>query len=82
MKHLASPRFRDYYVQLPGPARQLADECFELLKKNHHHASLHFKKIGRYGSVRVDLQHPALARRIPDGLLWFWIGTHVTTIDS
>ena len=76
MKHFAAPRFRDCYAQLPLPAGQLADDCFELLKKNPHHPSLHLKTVGKYKSVRVGLHHRALAVRIPDGLLWFWIGTH------
>ena len=76
MKHFASPRFWDCYVQLPSAARRLADESFELLKKNPRHPSLHFKTIRRYRSVRVGMHYRALAVRVPEGLLWFWIGTH------
>ena len=76
MRHFTSPRFWDCYVHLPDPARQLADESFELLKKNPNHPSLHFKKIGQYRSVRVGLRYRALGIPVQDGLLWFWIGTH------
>jgi hypothetical protein len=31
---------------------------------------------GKYSSVRVGLHYRALAVQIPEGLLWFWIGTH------
>jgi hypothetical protein len=38
--------------------------------------SLHFKKIGRFRSVRVGLRYRALAVEVADGLVWFWIGSH------
>ena len=41
-----------------------------------HHPSLHFKKIDKYRSVRVGLHYRALAVEVPEGLLWFWIGSH------
>jgi hypothetical protein len=40
------------------------------------HPSLHFKKVGRYWSVRVALGHRALAVEVGDDLVWFWIGSH------
>ncbi len=45
-------------------------------KENPRHPSLHFKKVGRFWSARVGLQHRALAVEVEDGLLWFWIGSH------
>lgn len=56
--------------------RQLADKNFELLKADSRHPSLHFKRIGRYRCVRVGLHYRALGVEVPDGVLWFWIGTH------
>jgi len=76
LKHFASPDFWSCYGQLPGQVRQLADACYDLLKANPSHPSLHFKKIGRYRSVRVGLHYRALAVEVPEGLLWFWIGSH------
>jgi hypothetical protein len=40
------------------------------------HPSLHFKKLDGIWSARVGLRHRALAVKVPDGFLWFWIGTH------
>lgn len=37
---------------------------------------LHFKKIGRFWSVRVGLHYRALAVEDEEGLVWFWIGHH------
>lgn len=56
--------------------QQLADSNFELLKHNPRHPSLHFKQIGQFWSVRVGLHYRALGVSIPDGVVWFWIGTH------
>jgi hypothetical protein len=76
MKHLASPAFWDAYSRLPAPVRALADKNYELLKADPQHPSLHFKKVGRFWSVRVGLRYRALAAEVDDGMLWFWIGSH------
>ena len=76
MKHHASPAFWTCYDALPGTVRQLADQAFERLKHDPQYPSLHFKKTGRFWSARVGINHRALAVEAPDGLVWFWIGTH------
>jgi hypothetical protein len=43
------------------------------------HPSLDFKKVGRlkqFWSVRISNQYRALAVEKPDGIVWFWIGSH------
>jgi hypothetical protein len=37
---------------------------------------LHFKRIGKFLSVRVGLGWRALAVDGDDGPIWFWIGSH------
>ena len=81
MTHHASPRFWQAYDALPESVRLLADKCFELLKADPQHPSLHFKRIGRYRSVRIGLHYRALGVDVPDGVLWFWIGTHAEYDD-
>jgi hypothetical protein len=76
LKHFASSEFWSCYSRLPEQVRQLADRTFELLKADPYHPSLHFKRIGKYRSVRVGLRYRALAIRVDEGLVWFWIGTH------
>ena len=76
MRHSASPRFWRNYRSLPQSIRKLADKNFDLLKADPHHPSLHFKKVGRYWSVRIGLRHRALATDVDGGLLWFRIGSH------
>lgn len=76
MRHLASPRFWRAYDQLPEEVQGLADKCYELLKRDPQHPSLHFKRTGRFWSVRVGMFHRALAVEAGEDLVWFWIGRH------
>lgn len=79
MRHLALPRFWRHYRQLPEEVRELADRAFDVLKKDPHHPSLRFKKVGRkrqLWSARVGRRYRALGVEKPEGIVWFWIGTH------
>lgn len=78
MRHFASPRFWQHFDALPDDVQQLARRCYALLRQNPMHPSLHFKPVraGRYRSVRVGLHYRALGVPVPDGVQWFWIGTH------
>jgi len=76
LKHFASPDFWSCYRQLPRQVQQLADACCDLLKADPSHPSLHFKKVGKYRAVRVGLHYRALGLEVPEGVLWFWIGSH------
>ena len=49
---------------------------FELLKQDPSHPSLHFKKVGKLWSVRIGLNHRALAIEDGDDFIWVWIGNH------
>ena len=78
MKHLASERFWQRFYALPEHVQQLARRNYALLRQNPTHPSLHFKfvKEGEYRSVRVGLHYRALGLPVPEGVLWFWIGSH------
>ena len=76
MRHFTSPRFWACYEALPANIRALADRSFEQLKADPRHPSLHFKQIGDFRSVRIGVHYRALAIEVPDGLYWFWIGSH------
>jgi hypothetical protein len=76
VRHLATERFWRAYGALPEEVRRLADENFELLKRDARHPSLHLKKVGSFWSARVGLRYRALAIREEDALVWFWIGDH------
>ena len=76
MNHFVSPGFRECHSRLPLAVRQLADKCYELIKEDPRHPSIRLKKVGRYCAARVGLHYRALAVEAPDGLVWFWIGSH------
>ena len=71
MKRFTSPDFWACYQILPESVQNLADKNFKLLKNNPFHPSLHFKKIGKYRTVRVGLYYRAIAVEVSNGLLWF-----------
>ena len=76
MKHVATLAFWKCYDKLPRDVQRLADEKFELLKKNPRHPSLHLKRTGKLWSVRVSIKHRVLATEAEGKFIWFWIGTH------
>jgi hypothetical protein len=75
--HRTTQDFWACYGSLPTQTRTTADKAFALLKLDPRHPSLRFKKIGRYWSVRAGLKYRAVGVALPDGVLWFWIGSHV-----
>jgi hypothetical protein len=74
--HRTTSRFRKCLDALPESAQRLARRDFELLKVNPQHASLHFKKVGKFWSARAGLNYRALAVEDGDDFIWVWIGTH------
>lgn len=76
MRHLAAPSFWKCYNELPPSIKELADKKFKILKNNHDHPSLHLKKINRYWSIRVGKKYRALAVKVEEDIIWFWIGKH------
>jgi len=77
LTHHASTEFwATCYRSLPQNIQKLADETYARVKQDPSRPSLHFKKIGRSWSARVGAHYRVLAVEAPDGLVWFWIGTH------
>jgi len=76
MKHLASDSFWEAYEKLPPDIREIADKNFALLKNDPRHPSLHFKKVGKYWSVRIGPHYRALSKQIDGDFRWNWIGSH------
>jgi hypothetical protein len=74
--HHASPAFWSCHDALSAEVRALADKEFALLKENPKYPSLHFKRVKRFRSARVGANYRALAVDVPDGILWFWIGSN------
>jgi len=76
VKHRTSQKFWRYYASLPESVQRVADENYAVLKSNPRHPSLHFKKVGRFWSVRVGIHYRAIAVEEGSDLIWFWIGPH------
>lgn len=78
MKHHASSSFWQCFGRLPPGIQELARKNYELLRRDSGHPSLQYKSVNgsRYRSVRVGIHYRALGMPVPDGVLWFWIGTH------
>ncbi len=74
--HKTTPQFWSRLELLPSAVQQLARKNFELLKDNPAHPSLHFKKVGRFRSVRIGLSHRALAVEDGADFIRVWIGKH------
>ena len=74
--HRTTDRFQKNLNKLSAPIQKIARENFQLLKENPRHPSLHFKKVGNFWSVRIGLNHRALAIKDGDDYIWVWIGTH------
>ncbi len=73
--HRTTRRFWNCFNDLPEAVQKTAKRNFELLKKDPAHPSLHLKKFGKFWSVRVGINHRALA--VADGSDFLgWIGTH------
>ena len=78
MRHFTSAKFWQCFNALPDDIQKVARRNYELLKQNPSHPSLQFKPVknGAFRSVRVSAGYRALGLPVPDGVQWFWIGSH------
>lgn len=74
--HRTTDRFWRYFEKLPEPVQKISKQKFQLLKTNPWFPSLHFKKVGKFWSVRTGINHRALAVENGEDFIWVWIGTH------
>ncbi len=79
MRSKRTRQFRTLFEALPVSVQREANQAYRHFQADPAHPSLHFKQVSARGSVyaaRVGLHYRALAIRMPDYWLWFWIGTH------
>ena len=74
--HYTIRRFWQCYYNLPQEVQKTADQCYNFLKVNTSHPSLHLKKVGKYWLVRKGKNYRALGIEVKGGISWFWIGSH------
>ncbi len=70
--HRTTPRFWKCLNSLRPPVKKIAEENFKLLTDNPRHPSLHFKKVGKFWSARVGMNHRALLLKM--GTILFGYG--------
>ena len=70
MKHVATSKFWANYDKLPASVRILADKNYAIFKSDPYHPSLHFKKVGKFLSVRIGMSYRAL------GIYYIWKVEH------
>lgn len=79
MRSKRTKQFRSLFEALPSTIQREANETYRRFRADPAHPGLRFKLVSVYGPVyaaRVGLHYRALAIRMPDYWLWFWIGTH------
>jgi mRNA-degrading endonuclease RelE of RelBE toxin-antitoxin system len=79
--HRANADFWKDYRSLSPDIRKRADKQFAVLRANPRHPSVQFKKLTERGgqelwSARVTLNYRALAVKLGDDYVWFWIRKH------
>lgn len=76
MNSSVAPEFWEHFNRLPAATQARARKQYQLWQQNHQHPSLHFKKVGKFWSVRIDDNHRALGLETDGAILWFFIGRH------
>lgn len=79
MKSFTVKSYWKSYNDLSQDIKKQADAKFELWKEYPFHPSLHFKCVNskeNIWSVRITIDHRALAVREKDTVIWYWIGDH------
>ncbi|MDB6030122.1 MAG: hypothetical protein JWM16_460 [Verrucomicrobiales bacterium] len=76
MNSSTTSRFREAFAVLPAEVQDRVRKAYRLWRKNPQHPSLHFKKVGKVWSARIDNRHRALAHVVGDTVFWFWVGPH------
>ena len=65
--HRATRRFWTCFADLPDSTQELARKNFTLLERNPRHPSLHFKKVGKFGSVLPTGRSPYKTEIVSSG---------------
>lgn len=79
MQSRTTRRFWHLFSDLPFAVQRDAKRAFRLFEANPAHPGLQFKKLGgedEIYSVRIGLDHRALAVMRKDCIVWYWIGRH------
>ena len=79
MRSRTTRQFWRLFSRLPSDAQGDAKRSYRLFQRNPAHPGLQFKKLegeDNIYSVRIGLEHRALAVMNKDRIVWYWIGSH------
>ncbi len=76
MESRAIRSFWDAYHSLPEPVQRAALKQYRLWLADPRHPSLHFKRVGRFWSARVNDDYRVVGVQDDDVIVWFFIGSH------
>ena len=79
MRSRRTARFKRLFEELPAEVQQSAQRAYVLFQRDPAHTSLQFKRLRadrQTYSIRIGLGYRALAIRIHEALVWYWIGPH------
>jgi len=76
MKSWATSKFWDAFAELPSDVQGRARRNFQLWLLDQRHPSLHFNRVVKFWSVRIDRNFRALAIGKDGDFFWIWIGDH------
>ena len=71
--------FRRLLSKLPVDIRRAANESYKLFRNDPTHRSLNFKPLKGLPdlySARISYGYRVVGRMRPDGIVWFWVGSH------
>ena len=72
-------QFWRLFRSLPDDVQRDAQKAYRLFRGNPAHPGLQFKKLEgeeHIYSVRIGLEHRALAVMKKDRVVWYWVGNH------
>lgn len=72
-------QFREFLDALPIYVQHQAREAYRLFRQNPAHPGLRFKQVHKNPdlySARVGIAYRAVGAMQPNGIVWFWIGSH------
>jgi hypothetical protein len=76
MNSSTTAKFRAAFASLPKDIQDRARKAYRIWKDDHRHPSIHFKKVGKVWSARIDENYRVLAHIVKGHAYWFWIGSH------
>ncbi len=76
MNSSVTKSFLEEFARLPAQVQRQARKQYLLWQRDPRHPSLHFKKVGKYWSARIDDNFRVVGRLRDGTLYWFALAPH------